>query len=198
MRNLAALSSGLAVAFVLVSSVVNGQAPIRPARTAASVLLPSARGQNANESRRTSELVCDLSAFFSIDAADRMKPTTKLDGRGLMSCQNEQGFTSEVPILADLEVELPKDAAPEGEVSLSGKSSTFVIPRDIAQLQDTYTPHQITRGPASVADDSQVLLRGRHHDLVIEMALTSQAQAAQKIHVKSMHLRFDDAAPDLF
>ena len=169
------------------------------------------RIQNASFSeKRTSELVCSMSLFFSVDPDDRLLHnggTTKLDGRGLMSCKNDQGFTSELPILADLEADLPKSLkavnAVEGddtvttEVSFSANSSPFVIQREVSQIYDVYNVRTFSWDKAPVGGEVALTFRGNRNDLVVGMKIASRSSNLTGMKIKSLRLSFDDQAPDL-
>lgn len=205
MNKLALLGVGLPGLF-FAASVVQGQAPVRPARTAASVTLsqassgqPSVGGQaDRRGDRRSSALVCELSAFFSVEPEDRLGQTASLDGRGLMSCQTQQGFTSETPVMIDLTAEIPRGLPTTGEITFSANSTAFVIPRDVSQAQDTYTLRSLARMPASLEAPSTLLFRGDKNDLAIELDLTSTTPGLESLNIKAMRLHFDESAPDLF
>jgi len=183
-----------------------------PSRTAANVKIPSeTRTVAARADRRTEELVCTLSAFFSIGPENQFQRRATLDGRGLVSCQSSQGFTTELPILADLDVELPRGIpAGSGEITVSANSSAFVVPRETVQLQDRYRVQENPRarqGGHARAPSSHVgrdetsrptlLLRGKTHDLMIELELNSPNPFVAEMRIREMRLRSDDAAPDL-
>jgi hypothetical protein len=169
------------------------------------------RIQNAAFSdSRSSELVCSMSLFFSVDPDDRLLPSggpTKLDGRGLMSCKNELGFTSELPILAELEADLPKalrkvttvngeDSVPS-EVSFSANSSSFVIPREVNQIYDIYNVRSFSWDKSPSAGELALTFRGTRNDLVIGMKINSRSSNLSELKVKTIRLSFDDQAPDL-
>lgn len=147
--------------------------------------------------RINTELICSLSAFFSVDPSTLVDRRARLDGRGLMRCSNDQGFTTEQPILIDLEAELPAEYQREGEISVSGNSSAFVVPREISQLEDSYQV-RLHSWNESESNPPHVILRGLTHDLVIEMRFTSPNREDRSIKVRDLSLRFDDSAPDLF
>jgi hypothetical protein len=203
-----------ALAIFTASSAVQGQSATQLSphfkRTSAASLTeltrtPIASGA-ASRSRNSTQLVCNISAFFSSDLTDRLvKPATKatptrLEGRGLLTCQNDLGFTTEYGVIANLSVELPVSSGEKlttNEFTLSGDTPPFVIPREISQLQDTYSVRSVlpsARGPAS---KPVALFRGRMHNLVIEMNFTSREHDLTNLRVLSLHLRFDESAPDL-
>lgn len=173
------------------------------------------RIQNASFSeKRSSELVCTMSLFFSVDPDERLlsghtaaNASTKLDGRGLMSCKNDQGFTSELPILADLEADLPsslrvvntingEDTVPT-EVSFSANSSPFVIQREVNQIYDVYSVRTFSWDKAPANGEAALTFRGNRNDLVIGVKIASRSSNLNGLKVKSLRLSFDDQAPDL-
>ena len=148
---------------------------------------------------RTSDLVCSLSAFFSTDPADRFATHVRLDGRGLVSCRNDQGFSSEFPVVVDVEADVPEGLLKKpGEVSFSGNTAPFVVPREAGQLQDEYEIRPYGWNQKMDPTSPEVLFRGRRHDLVIQMKLTSQTSALAGLNVTKLRLHFDETAPDLF
>jgi hypothetical protein len=167
--------------------------------------------QNASFSDgRSSELVCSMSLFFSVDPDDSLLQNggaTKLDGRGLMSCKNDQGFTSELPILADVEADLPKtlrkvttasgDNSVPSEVSFSANSSSFVIPREVNQIYDVYNVRTFSWDKSPGPGEVSLTFRGTRNDLVVGMKLNSRSANLSELKVKSLRLSFDDQAPDL-
>jgi hypothetical protein len=189
--------SGLATVIVILvagTSVGLGQG----LRRAASLI------QAPSSERRTSQLICTMSLLFSAEPGDRHLKRASLDGRGLLSCQNDQGFATEYPVRADMETSLPpaSKSGPE-QLAISADSSAFVIPREVFQLQDTYS---VRGGIVSFATDiarpgreakPTVLLRGQNHDLVIELGLKGRDQNLEGLKIMSLKLRFDNTAPDL-
>lgn len=182
-----------------------------PSRTAANVKIPSeTRPIAARSDRRTEEMVCTLSAFFSIDPEDKFQHQATLDGRGLVSCQSSQGFTTELPILADLDVELPRGIPTgSGEITVSANSSAFVVPREMVQLQDRYRVQEDSRArkrghaqapsPRAWGNETSrptLLLRGKAHDLMIGLELNSPNPLMAELKIREMRLRSDEAAPD--
>jgi hypothetical protein len=149
---------------------------------------------------KESVLICTMSVFFSLDpdngliAKDRK---TFVEGRGLLSCKNEFGFTTEVPVVADLKAKLPERRLAEGEFTFSGNTSPFVIHGELNQVKDHYHAREFSWLKEKEADDPALLLRGMRHDLVLEMKLTSNLLGLRDIHFSSMSLKFDEAAPDL-
>jgi hypothetical protein len=143
--------------------------------------------------RRTQQMSCTLSIFFSVQPENRMRITSHLDGRGLLTCNSGQGFSTEVPVMADLEATLPSDFKMISEIAVSGNSTVFTIPREISQIQDVYTVRDISNR----ADSAPVLFRGKRNDIIMELKLSSQNSHAQSIQVKSMVVRFDETAPVL-
>jgi hypothetical protein len=160
--------------------------------------------------RRASTLTCELSAFFSMDPAEQVGVEVTLDGRGLMTCRNDQGFSTEFPVMADLGVLVPKGTVQTSEFTLSANSESFIIPQDISQLQDTYsihsataenadraTPTHLSLAPGAAAFNQPLRLDGKNHELVIELRLTTRSQPISGLRVTTLNIRFDDSAPDL-
>ena len=147
------------------------------------------------DERRPSQLTCNISAFISADRDDMYRSRLIFEGRGLLTCQNENGFTSELPLSVELEGDVTQVPTRGTEISLSGNSSTFVIPREINQIQDSYSLREVS--PISKTSEPRVLLRGNRHDLVIEMKLSSRTNTIEHLKVSSLKLRFDDSAPEL-
>ncbi|RYZ69120.1 MAG: hypothetical protein EOP05_15310 [Proteobacteria bacterium] len=146
--------------------------------------------------RGSTNLICSMSTFFSFDSSDNVGDLIKSEGRGLVNCKNDQGFATEVPVYADLEARVVQTMRNTGELSFSGNSAAFVIPRELGQLQDEYEVRPFSwNDPAS--QNPNVLFRGLQHDLVIEMKLSSSTQALSRIEVTRITLRFDETAPDL-
>lgn len=143
-------------------------------------------------------LVCDASFFFSFDRNEVIGDLVRVNGRGLLACKNDHGFSMEEPVIGDLELQVDGEL-PEGEIALSGNTSAFVIPRDSAQLQDLYRTRDFSWTAASMGDDdAKFVFRGVANDLVIEMKLNSNdASVAPMLGVRSLRLYYDDSAPDL-
>jgi hypothetical protein len=153
------------------------------------------RALGAAVERGTTDLVCSMSTFFSFDGSDNIGDILRTEGRGLVNCRNDQGFSTEIPVYADLEARVVSAMSNKGELSFSGNSSAFVIPREVGQIQDRYEVRPFSwNDPA--AQNPTVLFRGLRHDLVIEMKLSSSTQALQHIEVTALRLRIDDTAPD--
>ena len=146
--------------------------------------------------RRTASLLCQISAFFSVDEGDATTPHTVLEGKGLMNCHNDQGFTVEMPVTADLSVEFPHGFQQNGEFALSANSAEFVVSRDISQAQDKFAVRKLSRVPAVLTSNHRVVFRGERHDLVIEINLNSPQHSLQGVKVTGLVLHFDDSAPD--
>jgi hypothetical protein len=152
-------------------------------------------------STKETALICTLSAFFSTDLSPHLHSKSKnerlrLEGRGLISCKNDQGFSTELPVLADLEAKFPEPPALESEFSFSGNSSPFVVSGDINKVHDRYHAQSrswLKKNPTTPA----LLFRGMRHDLVMEMTLTSPLPGLSRLEVTGMRLHFDDSAPDL-
>lgn len=185
MGRFASLLSLLAGLFFFVSAG-NGQLPSFSMR---------AMAVQSPQTDRVSQLVCSVSAFFTMIPGDQVLPETTLDGRGLLSCSNDQGFSTELPVLIDFVAELPKSLQNGEEISFSGNSSTFVIPRDITQFEDIYEARAYSW--AHQGDEPVLLLRGKNHDLVIELRLTSKTHALRDLKVTGFDLKLDESAPDL-
>ena len=212
--------SGLAAIFVAVlltagqaRAVSIGLASFH-SRTNSTVDIPV--GATSDVEHRTGEMVCNLSLFFSVDPEvrlDHQGGLTTLDGRGLMSCKNDQGFTTELPVMADLEADLPKipsrgpasftpdtgtaDKSPN-EISFSGNSDRFVIPREVNQIYDVYDVRNFSWDRHESKTEPSVLFRGSRNDLVVSLKLNSKTSNLQGLKVKSMRLSFDDKAPEIF
>lgn len=177
------------VAFLFTSSIGQGQAP-RFSDTKAKSFVDSAGSKTSHE------LICTISAFFSIDANEQVADTIRIEGRGLASCKNDQGFSTDVPVSAVVNARAMGNWANAGELSFSGNSSSFVIPREIGQLQDTYSIKPFASDLAEKATPT-ILFGGAQHDLMIEMKFSSTTQAFEKIEITSMSLHFDETAPTL-
>ncbi len=141
-------------------------------------------------------LVCTLSSFFSFDRDDLVGDTVRIGGRGLLECRNDEGFSMEEPIVADLVAKV-RGELPEGEIALSGNSSAFVIPRDQGQLQDLYRSRDFGWTAKMNDKERKLVFRGVANDLVIELNLTSINSPLVELEVESLRLRYDDTAPDL-
>ena len=154
------------------------------------------QGQDPAKSKTSHELICTISAFFSIDANEQVADAIHIEGRGLASCKNDQGFSTDVPVSAIVNARAMGNWANAGELSFSGNSSSFVIPREIGQLQDTYAIKTFASDLSDKATPT-ILFGGAQHDLMIEMKFSSATQAFEKIEITSMSLHFDETAPTL-
>jgi hypothetical protein len=157
---------------------------------------------NLDAERRVSEFSCSLSAFMSVDSDEVVGTHAHFDGRGLVTCNNDHGFATEVPVLAEIDAEVPKSLLGHGELAISANSSTFVVSREINQLQDIYNA-RLAQSAAAIstadgADQPTLLLRGQRHDLVIEVKLKSATSQLSGLKVSRVQLRLDEGAPDLF
>lgn len=164
------------IVFLFTSSIGQGQAPLR--------------------GRASQQLICTISSFFSIDAGEQVSGVLEIEGRGLANCKNDQGFSTDVPISATLSARATRDLTNAGELSFSGNSSSFVVNREIGQLQDTFVVKPYV---SDVNDKSTptVVFEGAHHDLIMEMKFSSTTDAFQKIQVTNLALHFDENAPTL-
>ena len=184
------------VGFLLTSSIgqtqTSAQAPTFTDNKVKSLMGGRATANN----RSTAQMICTVSSFFSIDSNEQVNGTIHIEGRGLASCKNDQGFTTEVPVFADLEAKAVGNWANAGELSFSANSSSFIIPREIGQIQDRYTVKTFASDLADKTNPT-VLFQGAQHDLVIDMKLSSATDAFQKIEMTGLTLRFDENAPTL-
>ncbi len=200
------------VMIAVLAFVSNGRAELAARARTASTLDLRIGGEDVAQDReqtRTDELVCNLSLFFSVDPDDGLKAknVTHLDGRGLLSCKNGQGFATELPVLADLEAAMPNvtrapasvplEAPKTTEISLSGNTTPFVISREVNQIYDVYTARQFSWEKSQPAAEPTMTFRGKRNDLVIAMKLTSKTSNLAGFDIKSLKLSFDDQAPDL-
>lgn len=207
MKGLSTLIGIMALVFVS-TSVVRGQSSSRVA--------PAIVAGLEQSERRTSQLICGLSLYFSADASERVYTLnqktgvkeTRLDGRGLLRCRNDQGFTAEYAILADLDVGLPPQVSGVvPQFSLAAESSAFVVPREVPQIEDTYAAREefsavltsrLSGGQGNLDAKTSALFRGGKHDVVLDVAFISRGQGLEGLRALSLNLRFDDSAPDLF
>lgn len=145
--------------------------------------------------RRTTPLICTLSAFFSGDAGNFVPSQMKLEGRGILSCKNDGGFSTELPVEGSIDVDA-RQAPKEGtEVTISGNSAPFVLTREVNQIQDTYAAREQTSG--SSQKDPSYLLSGNKTDTLIDLKISSKTSPIAMLRVKSMHLKTDESAPTL-
>ena len=150
---------------------------------------------SAPPQREPSQLICSMSIFFSFDSDEVISDHAHVEGRGLTSCKSEQGFSIDTPIYADLEIKLSGPVAP-GETTFSANSEKFVIPREIAQIDDRFEARKFSWTDHSKMQPT-ILFRGLRHDLAVEMKLSSTTTRLEKISFDSMRVRFDESAPDL-
>ncbi|MES2855483.1 MAG: hypothetical protein V4692_06460 [Bdellovibrionota bacterium] len=143
--------------------------------------------------RQPSQLVCSLSMFFSFDADDVVGNVVHIEGRGLTTCKNDQGFSTEAPVFADLDAKIDGQLIP-GETAFSANASTFVIPREIGQIADVYETRSFSWNENKA--EPVAVLRGRKHDLVLELKLNSVTSTIELLNVEGVRIRFDDTAPD--
>lgn len=156
---------------------------------------PAARRALPLQTRTTidgAQMICTLSLFFSFDGTDKVGPQLAAEGRGLATCENDQGFTTELPVHAALKAEPLGEFVNTGELSFSANSSAFVVPRELNQIQDFY---KIRTYASNYGPTNTVVFRGGSHDLVIEMKLSTATQAFQKVKLNSLSLSFDENAP---
>jgi len=169
------------MAFLFTSSIGQGQSPSM---------------NDSSRAKTSHEMICTISAFFSIDSNEQIASSIRIEGRGLATCKNDQGFSTDVPVSAVVNAKAMGSWSNAGELSFSGNSASFVIPREIGQLQDTYS----IKSFASDLNDKTsptLLFEGAQHDLMIEMKLSSTTHAFEKIEITGMNLHFDEAAPTL-
>jgi hypothetical protein len=172
-----------------------------PASLLLTALIPlfaaTSQGQNSEADRNDrgpKQLVCSLSLFLSFDSNDVIGNVAHIEGRGLTTCRNAQGFTTDAPVFADIDATV-KGVVPSGESSFSINASTFVIPREIGQINDVFDTRDFSWTDRTKADPTLVF-RGRRNDLVLETKLTSATTQLSQIEIQSMRLRFDESAPD--
>lgn len=142
-----------------------------------------------------SSLICRLSAFMTADREPNQDKPIKFEGRGLLTCRNGGGFTSELPLQIELLANADLSKIPGTEIALSGNSSPFAIPRDVNQIQDSYRPQFSTSGGEGT--NAKALLRGHRHDVLIELSFSSHLAPVRDLNVISMELSFDEKAPRL-
>lgn len=147
--------------------------------------------------RAPSQLMCSISAFFSFDQDDIAGVEGSIEGRGLATCTNDQGFQTELPVAAVVDASVAKDLTNAGEVAFSANTSLFVVPRDVHQIEDQYEIRHFSWTANQPSNEPLVVFRGTRHDLVIETKFASQTGGLDKIEIKSIRFRFDDAAPTL-
>ena len=150
----------------------------------------------SHRAQSTQQLICTISSFYSIDANEQISDVIRIEGRGLATCKNDQGFSTDVPVSSVITARILGNWSNAGELSFSGNSSSFVIPREIAQMQDTF---DIKPFASDLNDKSSptIFFQGQRHDLMIEMRFSSSTQALQKIEMISMSIHFDETAPTL-
>jgi hypothetical protein len=168
-----------AAAFLLTASIGQGQSPRAAANGAVS-----------------QQLICTISAFFSVDSDEHLAGPLQIEGRGLASCKNDQGFRTDLPVSLLLQARAVGDWTNAGELSFSANSSSFVIPREIAQLQDSY---RVKSFASDFSDPSSptLLVEGTEHDLIMDVRLSSSTAALQRIEIAGFTLGFDETAPTL-
>jgi hypothetical protein len=204
LKRIAQISMFSAFAFAMVGALVHGENA--DARSATSLIIAKSPLGSATTSgsteKRVSEFSCSLSAFISVDSDEVIGNQAHFDGRGLVTCNNEHGFATEVPVLVEFDAEVPKSMLGRGEIAISANSSTFVVQREINQLQDTYNTRPAQSAAAvstpEISDQPTLLLRGIRHDLVIELKLKSVTSQLSGLKVTQIQLRLDEGAPDLF
>lgn len=150
----------------------------------------------AQSDRERSSLTCRLSAFMTADRESVTDKPLRFEGRGILTCRNGGGFTSELPLQIDLLADADTSKLPGAtEIALSGNSSPFVVPRDVNQIQDSYRTHASSSG--SERTSSKALLRGNRHDVLIELSFSSHLAPVEDLQVISMDLRLDEKSPRL-
>lgn len=137
---------------------------------------------------------CTLISFFSFDANEEVSDLIHIEGRGLATCRNAQGVSTEIPVDGDLEAIVTAPLANSGDLSFSANSAAFVVPREIGQLQDRFTVKTVVR---DLSGQPTVLLQGAQQGLVIEMKFVSSTQTFRKIEVRALTLHFDETAPTI-
>jgi len=143
--------------------------------------------------------MCTLSLFFSMDHNEQVSLNPEMDGRGLVSCRNNEGFQTDYPVLADMKLEqtpdlqrtVTKDLTNEFTVSVN--SGSFVITREIADLQDQFEPKSI-----SSSSSPGLLMMGQHNEVAFNINMTSRNRPIRELKIKSMNLHFDNSAPDIY
>jgi hypothetical protein len=166
------------------------------------VLLSKTLATNAasDAPRRTAELVCTMSAFFSVDRAEQTKKSSQLDGRGLVSCKTDQGFNTEFPVRVDLRANLPEELFErEGEIAFSANSAPFVVAHETAMTGERLEnrPYSWLASDGS-PEERTLFFRGDRSDISIELKLASRGVPLSGANFTSLQLRSDDEAPDLF
>jgi hypothetical protein len=188
------VATGL-VAFLFTSSIGQGQSKAF-SRARIKSILNAPNGMTATPQIERQLMVCTISSFFSIDANEQVADTIHIEGRGLASCKSEQSETSEIPVFAVIDAKAVGRWANAGEISFSANSATFVIPRELAQIQDKY----LVRALGSEVSDRtapSLLVEGTQNGIVIEFRLSSSTEALRKLEITAMTLHFDENAPTL-
>ncbi len=160
--------------------------------------IASSNSEAQSPNTRTLPLVCTISGLFSFDGATVVNRSVIAEGRGLLSCRNDNGFATDYAIHGQLKMYVPEAVRDKGDIVISAESRAFVIPREIGQIQDFYhvrlSPHALTAN----SFEPNLLFRGSRQDLAIEMKLTLHDPIMSEFDFRGLDLRFDDTAPDFF
>lgn len=142
---------------------------------------------------------CRLSLFFSIERNEQAALAPEAEGRGLVSCKNIEGFQTDYPLLAEMKIQrtpelhaMLADSA-ENEFTISMNSSPFSITREMTDIQDKYDPKLINS-----SSKNELLILGEHNQVAINLTITSRNRPLRELVVKSLHLHFDNEAPEIY
>jgi hypothetical protein len=156
-------------------------------------------GQPLIQGARASTWVCEMNVDFPMNESDRNEKYSKINGRGIVSCHNDEGFSTEVPVVAELHWRLNStNPSLSSEPAVRVKTKPFVIGRDPDQIYDQYLVH-MNNGPSAAQDgQSTLLLKGRKNQLIMALTFAGSAEQLKALQVSDMQLSFDDHAPVLF
>ncbi len=153
---------------------------------------------------RTALWTCELDAFVVSDASQKIKRRPELDGRGLVSCRNVNGFDLRLPVEAKVKVSRGSPAIPPEQMKLTIDSVPFVVGRDLDQLYDFYTRQtELGNGGAATAGTvagfvSGITLVGERAGLLLPVRVALPPESAGAgLHVEDLRLDFDSSAPDI-
>lgn len=121
-----------------------------------------------------------------------------LIGRGIASCQNQQGFQFNLPTILAITLD-SADPIPLKEIRAT--LPPISVDRDVNRIFDRYIPHVVlennpTTNP-NAASERSVVVKGAKNQVLMQVNLNIPSEFSSKIRVSKVDLRIDSEAPEL-
>ncbi len=149
-----------------------------------------------SESLRSSIWSCELSALLTTtDPVQISVAYRNLEGRGLIVCRNQQGFSTELAVTAKMKMKNdPTIKIPTDESYLALSSQNFAVPRDLNHVFDHYQP-RIIRPDVPPGKEGEVV-QGRNYGNLIQLGFTGPRAMIKQAANAELQLSYDSSAPN--